>query len=59
MERTLGLDSHEGTAVGPHLRFGFTLDTRRAAAELGFHPRYRIGMARAGDGSLRLEAASV
>ncbi len=58
-ERTLGLGSREGTAVGPHLRFGFTLDTRRAAAELGFHSRYRIGMARAGDGSLRLEAASV
>jgi hypothetical protein len=58
-ERTLGLDSREGTAAGPHLRFGFTLDTRRAASELGFHSHYRIGMARAGDGSLRLETASV
>jgi UDP-glucose 4-epimerase len=58
-ERTLGLGSREGMATGPHLRFGFTLDTRRAAAELGFHSHYRIGMARAGDGSLRLEAASV
>ncbi len=58
-ERTLGLDSREGVAAGPHLRFGFTLDTRRAAAELGFHSHYRIGMARAGDGSLRLETASV
>ncbi len=58
-ERTLGLDSREGTAAGPHLRFGFTLDTRRAASELGFHSHYRIGMARAGDGSLRLETASI
>jgi nucleoside-diphosphate-sugar epimerase len=58
-ERTLGLHSREGNAAGPHLRFGFTLDTRRAEAELGFHSHYRIGMARAGDGTLRLEAASV
>ncbi len=57
-ERTLGLDSREGTAAGPHLRFGFTLDTRRAASELGFQSHVRIGMARAGDGSLRLETAS-
>ena len=46
-------------ATGPHLRFGFTLDTSRAAAELGFRTRYRIGLARAGDGSLRLETASL
>jgi hypothetical protein len=43
---------------GPHLRFGFTLDTSRAAAKLGFRARYRIGLSRAGDGSLRLETAS-
>jgi nucleoside-diphosphate-sugar epimerase len=46
-------------AAGPHLRFGFTLDTSRASEELGFHARYRIGLARAGDGSLRLETASL
>jgi len=40
---------------GGHLRYGFTLDTRRAERELGFRPRYRIGLARAGDGGLRLE----
>ena len=45
-------------AAGPHLRFGFTLDTNRAAADLGFRAQYRIGLARAGDGSLRLETAS-
>ena len=44
---------------GPHLRFGFTLDTSRAARELAFRPSHRIGMARAGDGALRLETASV
>ncbi len=58
-ERALGFDSAEASTAGPHLRYGFTLDTRRAAEELGFRAHYRIGMARAGDGSLRLEAASV
>ncbi|HVN37521.1 MAG TPA: hypothetical protein VMW19_05020 [Myxococcota bacterium] len=43
---------------GPHLRYGFTLDTKRAERELGFRPLDRIGMARAGDGALRLETAS-
>jgi hypothetical protein len=33
-----------------------SLDVGRATAELGFAPRYRIGMARAGDGAQRLEA---
>jgi nucleoside-diphosphate-sugar epimerase len=46
-----------GVLDGPHLRYGFTLDTRRAERELGFRPLYRIGLARAGDGSLRLETA--
>jgi len=39
-------------------RYGMSLDARRAAAALGFTPRYRIGMARAGDGALRLEAVA-
>lgn len=43
---------------GPHLRYGMSLDTRRAAEELGFEPRYRVGVARAGDGALRLEAVA-
>jgi nucleoside-diphosphate-sugar epimerase len=43
---------------GPQLRYGFTLDTRLAERELGFRPRYRIGLERAGDGGLRLEVAS-
>jgi hypothetical protein len=42
---------------GPHLRYGFTLDTSRAERQLGFRPQYRIGLARAGDGGLRLETA--
>jgi nucleoside-diphosphate-sugar epimerase len=43
----------------PHLRYGFTLDTRRAERDLGFQPTDRIGLSRAGDGSLRLETVSV
>ena len=42
---------------GPHLRYGFTLDTTRAERELGFRPGYRIGLARAGDGSIQLETS--
>jgi nucleoside-diphosphate-sugar epimerase len=40
---------------GPQLRYGFSLDTRRAERELGFRPGYRIGLARAGDGRMRIE----
>jgi nucleoside-diphosphate-sugar epimerase len=58
-ERALGIESRLGAGGGAHLRYGFTLDTDRAAAELGFHSQYRIGLARAGDGALRLETASV
>jgi nucleoside-diphosphate-sugar epimerase len=46
-----------GALDGAHLRYGFTLDTHRAERVLGFRPEYRIGMARAGDGGLRLETA--
>jgi nucleoside-diphosphate-sugar epimerase len=46
-----------GVLYGPHLHYGFTLDTRRAERELGFRPQYRIGLARDGDGGLRLETA--
>ncbi len=42
--------------AGPHLRYGFTLDTELAARDLGFRPSYRIGLARDGDGRARLEA---
>jgi UDP-glucose 4-epimerase len=50
--------SFDAALDGPHLRYGFTLDTRRAERELGFRPHDRIGLARAGDGALRLETAS-
>lgn len=46
-----------GALHPPLLRYGFTLDTRRAERELGFQPRDRIGRSRAGDGALRLETA--
>jgi len=46
-----------GVPDGPHLRYGFTLDTSRAERQLGFRPEYRIGLARTGDGGLRLETA--
>ena len=55
--RLLGYE--ETSIQGAHLRYGFTLDTQRAARDLGFRPRDRIGLARAGDGKLRLETASV
>ena len=58
-ERALGIESRLGAGGGSQLRYGFTLDTGRAAAELGFRSQYRIGLARAGDGALRLETASV
>ena len=51
--RLLGRDGPEA-ALGRHLRFGFTLDTRKAERDLDFRPADRIGMARAGDGALRL-----
>ena len=44
---------------GPQLRHGFTLDTTRVEADLGFRPSYRIGLARAGDGKLRIETAPI
>jgi UDP-glucose 4-epimerase len=47
-----------GALQGRHLRYGFTLDTRRAERELDFRPTDHIGMARAGDGALRLETVS-
>ena len=58
-ERALGIESRLGAGGGAHLRYGFTLDTDRAAEELGFRSQYRIGLARAGDGALRLETASI
>jgi nucleoside-diphosphate-sugar epimerase len=56
--RLLGYEPLQAAAVGPHLRYGFTLDTQRAEQELGFRPADRIGLARAGDGALTLETAS-
>jgi UDP-glucose 4-epimerase len=57
-ERATRTDFAHATAEGPHLRFGFTLDTHQAERDLGFRPTYRIGLARAGDGSFTLETAS-
>jgi nucleoside-diphosphate-sugar epimerase len=47
-----------GSAAGyddPALRYGFSLDTRRAEEKLGFRPAWRIGLSRRGEGVLRLE----
>ena len=57
--RLLGTADATAARSGPHLRYGFPLDTRRAEAQLGFRPSDRIGLARAGDGTLRLETASL
>jgi len=43
---------------GPALRYGFSLDTRRAERELGFRPADRIGVTPPGDGQPRLETTS-
>ena len=56
--RLFGLGAEAIPFRGPALRFGFTLDTRRAERDLEFRPGDRIGLAREGDGSLRLETAS-
>ncbi len=55
--RLLG-QANRGVMHGRHLRYGFTLDTRRAERDLDFRPSDHIGMARAGDGALRLETVS-
>ena len=55
----LGRDGLRSALDGPHLRYGMSLDTSRAARELSFEPRYRIGVTRAGDGAMRLEAVAV
>jgi nucleoside-diphosphate-sugar epimerase len=55
--RLLGREA-QGAGSGRHLRYGFTLDTRRAERELDFRPTDHIGLARAGDGALRLETVS-
>jgi UDP-glucose 4-epimerase len=55
----LGRETLSSAIHGPHLRYGMSLDTSRAARELGFEPRYRIGVTRAGDGAMRLEAVAV
>lgn len=55
--RLAGSQPLVGAAGLPQLHYGFTLDTARAEQELGFRPSYQIGLARAGDGALRLETA--
>jgi nucleoside-diphosphate-sugar epimerase len=55
--RLLGREASAATR-GRHLRYGFTLDTRRAERDLDFRPTDHIGLARAGDGALRLETIS-
>jgi nucleoside-diphosphate-sugar epimerase len=49
----------EPSLVTQALCYGFTLDTSRAERELGFRPSDRIGLARAGDGALRVETAAI
>jgi hypothetical protein len=55
----LGRESWRAALSGTELRYGFTLDTRRAERILGFRPHYHVGLARAGDGRLRLETHPV
>jgi UDP-glucose 4-epimerase len=58
--RALGLLGREPRRTGldgDHLRYGFTLDTRAAEADLDYYPAYRVGLERAGDGLVRLETS--
>ena len=57
--RLTGGYAERSALAGPQLRYGFTLDTTRAQHELGFRATNRIGLARAGDGTLRVETAAV
>ncbi len=57
--RRLGREMTASALDPNRLRYGFTLDTRRAERELGFRSGYRVGLARAGDGAPRLEAAPI
>jgi UDP-glucose 4-epimerase len=57
--RILGVEPPAAPSDLPHRRYGFTLDTTRAARDLAFEPNHRIGLARAGDGALTLETAPV
>jgi hypothetical protein len=57
--RLLGLGGGALPFQGAALRYGFTLDTRRAERELDFRAGDRIGLARAGDGALRVETAAI
>ena len=43
----------------PYLRYGFSLDTHRAEAELDFQPRYRIGLSASGEGVVHLEEGTL
>ncbi len=53
----LGQETGRAGLDGDHLRYGFTLDTRAAEADLGYFPAYRVGLERAGDGLVRLETS--
>ena len=55
--RRLHIDGPSAALDSAHLRYGFTLDTRKAERELGFRPGYRVGLSLAGDGSMKLETA--
>ena len=55
----LGGERLQGRFDGAYLRYGMSLDTRRAAEAFGFTPRYRVGIARAGDGAMRVEAVAI
>lgn len=53
----LGSEGRRPGVDGGHLRYGFTLDTRAAEADLGYFAAYRVGLERAGDGLVRLETS--
>lgn len=56
--RMLGSDAAL-TGEGPHLRYGFTLDTTRAERDLSFRPCTPIDLARRADAAPPLDGASI
>ena len=57
--RLLGADGWRTGLEGPHLRYGFTLDTSLARSELGFRPGYRITAGRSDEGYPRIETTQI
>ncbi len=57
--RLLGAERARASLDGPHLHYGFTLNTELAESSLGFQPRHRIALGRGDDGRPRIETSPI